>query len=183
MPAGPALIDPAALTKRMPAGWRTRFCHGPPPRRPRTRPRWRSCRGRTSERRGAARCAATHRARARAQVLYLETTAAGGVTWEEVDSARLSGGAGAGGARAARRRLSISIPRWCGRWAVGMDEFADGVVGAKSKNLAGAPARARRPRPARPPAAAARCTVMAGQAQCSERGPTARRLLVTRPEQ
>jgi len=96
---------------------------------------WVGCAVRRAVRPGAAR--------ARAQVLYLETTAAGGVTWEEVDSARLSGGAGAGGARAPRRRLSIKIPRWCGRWAVGMDEFADGVVGAKSKNLAGAPAPAR----------------------------------------
>lgn len=71
------------------------------------------------------------------QVLYLETTAAGGITWEEVESARLSGGGGAG-ERAVRRKLSIKIPAWCGRWAVGMDEYADGVVGAKSKNLAGA---------------------------------------------
>jgi len=84
-----------------------------------------------------------HAKRVRAQVLYLETTAAGGVTWEEVDSARLSGGGGGGGARAPRRRLSIKIARWCGRWAVGMDDFADGVVGAKSKNLAGARARTR----------------------------------------
>ena len=72
------------------------------------------------------------------QVLYLETTAAGGITWEEVDSARLSAGSAGGGAeRAPKRKLSIKIPRWCGRWAVGMDEYADGVVGAKSKNLAG----------------------------------------------
>ena len=70
-------------------------------------------------------------------MLYLETTAAGGVTWEEVDSARLSGSGGGGGERAPRRKLSIKIPKWCGRWAVGMDEYADGVVGAKSKNLAG----------------------------------------------
>lgn len=32
--------------------------------------------------------------------------------------------------------LRIEIPTWCGRWVVGMDEYADGVVGAKSKNLA-----------------------------------------------
>ena len=71
------------------------------------------------------------------QVLYLETTAAGGITWEEADSARLSAGSGAGSERAPKRKLSIKIPRWCGRWAVGTDDFAEDVVGAKSKNLAG----------------------------------------------
>ena len=30
-----------------------------------------------------------------------------------------------------------NIPRWCGKWVVGMDGYKDGVVGAKSKNLAG----------------------------------------------
>lgn len=29
------------------------------------------------------------------------------------------------------------MPKWCGKWVVSMDEFEDGVVGAKSKNLAG----------------------------------------------
>jgi hypothetical protein len=29
------------------------------------------------------------------------------------------------------------VPKWCGKWVVSMDEFEDGVVGAKSKNLAG----------------------------------------------
>lgn len=33
--------------------------------------------------------------------------------------------------------LKISVPKWCGKWVVGMDEYKDGVVGAKSKNLAG----------------------------------------------
>lgn len=32
--------------------------------------------------------------------------------------------------------LKIEVPSWCGRWVVGMDEYKDGVVGAKSKNLA-----------------------------------------------
>jgi hypothetical protein len=36
----------------------------------------------------------------------------------------------------APRNLRITIPKWCGKWAVGMDEFKDGVVGAKSRNLA-----------------------------------------------
>lgn len=30
----------------------------------------------------------------------------------------------------------VEPPAWCGKWAVSSDEFADGVVGAKSKNLA-----------------------------------------------
>ncbi len=33
--------------------------------------------------------------------------------------------------------LVISIPTWSGKWVVGMDDYQDGVVGAKSKNLAG----------------------------------------------
>lgn len=32
--------------------------------------------------------------------------------------------------------LTITIPNWCGKWVVPMSEFKDGVVGAKSKNLA-----------------------------------------------
>ena len=70
------------------------------------------------------------------QAIYLETTAAGGVTWEEVEEAQLKG-EGGGGAREPRKKLSISIPKWCGKWVVSMDEYKDGVVGAKSKNLAG----------------------------------------------
>lgn len=46
------------------------------------------------------------------------------------------GGAAAGPAPGAPRNLRITIPRWCGSWAVGMDEFKEGVVGAKSRNLA-----------------------------------------------
>ena len=30
----------------------------------------------------------------------------------------------------------VKPPKWCGKWAVSSDEFADGIVGAKSKNLA-----------------------------------------------
>lgn len=33
--------------------------------------------------------------------------------------------------------LKIEVPKWSGKWVVGMDEYHDGVVGAKSKNLAG----------------------------------------------
>ena len=33
--------------------------------------------------------------------------------------------------------LKISVPKWPGKWVLGMDDYKDGVVGAKSKNLAG----------------------------------------------
>jgi hypothetical protein len=45
------------------------------------------------------------------------------------------GGEG-GAASGAPMNLKITIPKWCGKWVVTMDEFKDGVVGAKSKNIA-----------------------------------------------
>lgn len=33
--------------------------------------------------------------------------------------------------------LKISVPKWPGKWVLSMDEYKDGVVGAKSKNIAG----------------------------------------------
>ena len=33
--------------------------------------------------------------------------------------------------------LKIEVPQWSGKWVVSMDEYRNGVVGAKSKNLAG----------------------------------------------
>jgi hypothetical protein len=44
--------------------------------------------------------------------------------------------AGDGAASGAPVNLKITIPKWCGKWVVTMDEFKDGVVGAKSKNIA-----------------------------------------------
>jgi len=35
------------------------------------------------------------------------------------------------------RDLKISVPQWPGKWVVGMDEYAPGVVGAKSRNIQG----------------------------------------------
>ena len=58
------------------------------------------------------------------------------MTWEEVEEAQLKG-EGGGASREPAKKLTISIPQWCGKWVVSMDEYADGVVGAKSKNLAG----------------------------------------------
>ena len=70
------------------------------------------------------------------KAVSVTTTAAGGVTWEVVDDGELQPADGADSQP--RRKLRITIPKWCGKWVVGMDSFADGVVGAKSKNLAGA---------------------------------------------
>ena len=39
---------------------------------------------------------------------------------------------------APKRAIKVTIPRWNKRWVVAMDEFKEGVVGAKSNNLAGA---------------------------------------------
>lgn len=70
----------------------------------------------------------------------METTAAGGVTWEVVEDAQLKEGTSGGdNGKMQRKKLSIKIPKWCGKWVVSMDEYKDGVVGAKSKNLAGLP--------------------------------------------
>ena len=33
--------------------------------------------------------------------------------------------------------MTVKVPKWCGQWVVGMDDFKEGVVGAKSKNIAG----------------------------------------------
>ena len=69
------------------------------------------------------------------KAVSLTTSAAGGVSWESVKDSELAPKEGSD-ARPSRK-LSIKIPEWCGKWVVAMDEFADGVVGAKSKNLAG----------------------------------------------
>jgi alpha-glucan,water dikinase len=71
-----------------------------------------------------------------AQAIYLETTAAGGVTWEEVEESKLSP-TDAGAEKKPKRSIKINIPKWCGKWVVSMDEYGPGIVGAKSKNLAG----------------------------------------------
>lgn len=67
--------------------------------------------------------------------ISVSTSAAGGVSWAAVAEADLQPQEGS--ESKPRRKLSIKIPKWCGKWVVGMDEFRDGVVGAKSKNLAG----------------------------------------------
>ena len=37
----------------------------------------------------------------------------------------------------AKKQMTVKVPKWCGKWVVGMEEFKEGVVGAKSKNIAG----------------------------------------------
>lgn len=71
------------------------------------------------------------------KAVSVSTTAAGAVTWEVVDESQLT--ASDTSDSKPQRKLSISIPKWCGKWVVGMDDYKDGVVGAKSKNLAGKP--------------------------------------------
>ena len=70
------------------------------------------------------------------QVIWLKTSAAGGVTWEEVAQDQLASSSGQGD-KAPKKTMKVDVPKWCGKWAVQMDDYKPGVVGAKSKNLAG----------------------------------------------
>ena len=71
------------------------------------------------------------------------TSAAGDVTWAPAADPP-AGGEGPGSASSSRSSspappgpgANVVAPAWCGLWAVGMDAYADGVVGAKSRNLA-----------------------------------------------
>jgi len=73
------------------------------------------------------------------EYLRFKPTAAGAVTWvspslQSIDS--FSGRMLLGDEGGPPLNLHISIPTWCNKWVVKMDEFRDGVVGAKSKNIA-----------------------------------------------
>ena len=68
------------------------------------------------------------------QLLSIQTTAAGKVTWNLAEDAQLAASGGSA-TPASKPSLKMSIPDWCGKWAVPMAEYEDGVVGAKSKNL------------------------------------------------
>ena len=66
------------------------------------------------------------------------TTASGEVLWNEEKPAK--GGAeeeDGAGSKSRKLNLKVTIPKWCGKWAVPSTSFRDGVVGAKSKNIAG----------------------------------------------
>jgi len=67
--------------------------------------------------------------------ISITTTAAGAVNWEEVDASTASSSDSSDASLP--KNLRVDKPTWCKRYAVGIDEFKDGVVGAKSKNLAG----------------------------------------------
>lgn len=66
----------------------------------------------------------------------MQTTAAGGVSWEAVEE---QAGSAAPKEKKAKKQMKVKVPKWCGKWVVNMDEFKEGVVGAKSKNIAGTP--------------------------------------------
>lgn len=64
----------------------------------------------------------------------VQTTAAGGVSWEVVEEQAASS---APKDKKKKKQMKVKVPKWCGKWVVGMDNFKEGVVGAKSKNIAG----------------------------------------------
>uniref|UniRef100_A0A383VC26 Uncharacterized protein n=1 Tax=Tetradesmus obliquus TaxID=3088 RepID=A0A383VC26_TETOB len=76
------------------------------------------------------------------QYLRFKPTAAGAVTWvspslQSIDA--FTGGILSGESQQGLNQvlnLTIDIPSWCGKWVLPMNEFKDGVVGAKSKNIA-----------------------------------------------
>jgi len=68
------------------------------------------------------------------EYISIHTTAAGSVTWEKVDGDELA--SSLSDASAPMKVLSVTKPTWCKQWSIGIGEFRDGVVGAKSKNLA-----------------------------------------------
>jgi alpha-glucan,water dikinase len=67
--------------------------------------------------------------------LAFKTTAAGAVTWTA--AAPPAAGGDQGGHSSAHRpaNLTISIPRWCGKWVVDMDAYGPSTVGAGRQRL------------------------------------------------
>ena len=66
----------------------------------------------------------------------MQATAAGGVSWEAVEEQAATS---APKEKKKKKQMTVKVPKWCGKWVVGMDDFKEGVVGAKSKNIAGDP--------------------------------------------
>lgn len=64
----------------------------------------------------------------------VQTTAAGGVSWEVVEE---QAAASAPKEKKKKKQMTVKVPKWCGKWVVSMDDFKEGIVGAKSKNIAG----------------------------------------------
>lgn len=51
--------------------------------------------------------------------------------------AELASQNGAGKEQAPKKKIKVEVPKWAGKWVVTMDQYKDGLVGAKSKNIAG----------------------------------------------
>ena len=72
------------------------------------------------------------------QRVAVSTTAAGDVAWRVADASDDDAATSTPSSPplSARRFASLKPPPFCGEWAVPSSRFADGVVGAKSRNLA-----------------------------------------------
>jgi hypothetical protein len=57
------------------------------------------------------------------RVIDVKTTAAGDVAWEEALEDALAGDDGAGEEHDSPNKLKIDVPKWVGKYAVGMDAF------------------------------------------------------------
>jgi len=73
---------------------------------------------------------------AKGKTLHFTTTASGSVTWTEAKASDAAAAAQEAAKNMPAKGLKIEVPKWCGKWAVQMSEYRNGVVGAKSKNLA-----------------------------------------------
>lgn len=71
------------------------------------------------------------------KVIRIIPAASGEVRWEEVSEQEMSHEDSDASNAKHRGWLKMSVPKWNGKFVVMMDEFADGVVGAKSRNIAG----------------------------------------------
>eukprot|EP00873_Tetraselmis_striata_P000762 jgi/Tetstr1/421026/TSEL_012071.t1 len=69
------------------------------------------------------------------KVIDIKTSAAGDVVWDDAQESDLLDDSMAEDANK-HTNLKIDVPKWVGTYAVGMDAFKTGVVGAKSKNIA-----------------------------------------------
>eukprot|EP00210_Caulerpa_lentillifera_P004353 g4151.t1 len=71
------------------------------------------------------------------KVFRINPAASGEVRWEEVSEKDMQLDMEPSSNGVTRTYLKMDIPQWIGKYVVSMDEFADGVVGAKSRNIAG----------------------------------------------
>ena len=56
------------------------------------------------------------------------------MSWEVTEEKKAASGPKQ---KKAKKQMTVKVPKWCGKWVVGMEDFKEGVVGAKSKNIAG----------------------------------------------